>query len=120
MRGLILVLLLLPMSVMAGNALIEWIQPSERTDNTGIALSEIGGNRLYLNGATTPFLETLSGATTSTVVTLPDGQTHNLTITAFDVDGRESAQSLGVQVVMPPKLLGPLKAPTGLTATVLP
>jgi hypothetical protein len=78
-----------------GTASLSWIAPSEREDETGLSMAEIGGYRIYYGTKEGSYPNQVNIADGSevqgTIVALPG--TYYVVVTAYDVDGRESAFS---------------------------
>ena len=80
---------------------LSWTAPSTRTDGTPLAPTELGGFRVYSSigsGTLGSVADIANGSATGTKVVLdlaPGADPHqvNFAVTAYDVDGRESAFS---------------------------
>ena len=79
-------------------ALLAWVSPSERADNTPISLAEIAGYRIYYGSSQGEYTDQIeindaydNEVDTSELV-LPAGRYYAV-VTAVDSDGRESVYS---------------------------
>ena len=97
MKKIFLVLMLfLPLTVLSLS--LDWQTPTQREDNSALALSEISGFAVYcgVNHGEYTDKTFVSGATLPTTtfndLTLPSG-THYCVVTTLDTDGRESSHS---------------------------
>ena len=117
MKNLILGMSLLLASAVAfaGQVQLDWVNPTERMDNAPLLPEDIGGNRVYHKGGAL-IVDTMDSLATSITIDLPNGNSYDLVVTTYDVDGRESEPSLTVNVAL--DHANP-KSPTSVTATVL-
>lgn len=119
LRLLIIGLLVLGGAVNASNtstqAALSWTAPTTREDGSALALSEIAGYYLYLNGVKGTTMVTATSANTA-VCGLGTYQ-----VSAMDTTGHESklSGSVTVDTVMLPGCLKPPAAPTGMKAVAI-
>ena len=82
---------------------LSWVAPSEREDGTGLSPSEIAGFRIYYGVTSGDYSNTVDiddhTATQAVLAGLPSG-TYFVTVTAVDVDGRESTYSAEVVITV--------------------
>ncbi len=79
-----------------GSADLSWQIPTTRTDGTALALSEIGGFRIYMGSTSenlTMIVDLENGATTSYSVTGLAAGSYYFSVTTYDADGNESQYS---------------------------
>ena len=84
-----------------GSAPLSWIPPSERSDGTGLALSEIAGYRVYygtVKGSYTDSILVENGSADETELSTIPGGKYFAVVTTIDTDGRESIYSKEVEV----------------------
>lgn len=75
-----------------GTVTVRWVAPEVRTDGNGLALSEIGGYRVYFGEVSGDYPNRINisdGSAVEGTVTAPRG-TYFYVITAYDTLGRES------------------------------
>ena len=102
MKLLFIFLLLFPaVSLADGTVNFTWTAPTERTDNTPLPSSEIGGYRIYGNDQ---IIDVVGAVTTASVDYIGRGKTE-FRLQTYDTDGLESALSEAVFVNLsaPPK-----------------
>lgn len=109
---LAVVLFLMPVAVMADVASGTFVPPTQREDGTALSVEEIGGYNVYLDGVEVSESPLPPNATSFTL-TLSGGP-YNLTITTFDVQGRESLPS----PVIPLSVLSAPNPPSNVTVTI--
>jgi len=117
MKSWILALmLLLPLSVLADDAKLDWVGPTERENNKPYLVEERGGFKIH-DSYDNSVLDIPDGATTThTFIDVPVG-IHNYKIQAYDTEGRPSVWSSEVIVEIFEEVIFPPKSPT-LTVTV--
>ena len=74
------------------SALLSWVAPAEREDNTPLSLAEIAGYRIYYGLTTGDYqydIEVSDASSTEINVSLP-AATYYAVMTTIDADGRES------------------------------
>lgn len=76
---------------------LSWVAPSTRDDGSALSLSEIGGYRVYVGGASGQYDREITvddpAATSAVVENLTAGQRYYLVVTTLDSEGQESAYS---------------------------
>jgi hypothetical protein len=79
-----------------GNLNLNWTAPTARADGSALALSEIGGYRIYYGTSRGNYSGTYNqsngAATSATVSNLPSG-TYYLVMSTYDTSGREGSRS---------------------------
>jgi hypothetical protein len=81
---------------------LSWVAPSEREDNTSIALSEIAGYKIYIGTTKGKYIGSVTindGSATSYTFSNMSSGTFYFAITTRDTDGRESQYSKEVTVI---------------------
>jgi len=81
--------------VATGTVSLSWNAPSEREDESGLTMAEIGGYRIYYGtqeGSYPNQVNIADGYEMQGTIVAPSG-TYYVVVTAYDVDGRESAFS---------------------------
>ena len=82
-------------------ATLKWIAPSEREDGTPISMAEIAGYHVYYltsEGEYTKELDIADSDTMQATLSIPSTGTNYIVVTAYDIDGRESAYSEVVSI----------------------
>jgi len=80
-------------STASGTATLSWIAPTTRTDNTSLALSEIGGYKLYMGSdinSLTQYAEINDPSQVKFVINELDAGTYYFAVTTYNQDGGES------------------------------
>ena len=87
----------------SSSAKLSWVAPSAREDNSVLVLSDIAGFRIYYGVTSGDYSNTVDiddhTATQTVLAGLPSG-TYFVTVTAVDVDGRESTYSAEVVITV--------------------
>ncbi len=87
----------------SNSAKLSWVAPSAREDNSVLVLSDIAGFRIYYGVTSGDYSNTVDiddhTATQTVLAGLPSG-TYFVTVTAVDVDGRESTYSAEVVITV--------------------
>lgn len=81
---------------------LSWVAPSEREDNTSIALSEIAGYKIYIGTTKGKYLGSVAindGSATSYTFRNMQSGTFYFAITTRDTDGRESQHSKEITII---------------------
>lgn len=124
-RSLLLALALLPFSAMAGEALVSWGAPTERTDGTPLPAAELAGYTVYWGptsrGYTGEAVVDGGGTLSYRVIELPPG-TWYFAVIARTTDGLQSTYSAEVSKTieavhdpLPPMPPDPVIIPAGET-----
>jgi hypothetical protein len=98
----LLFLLLLSFNAAAQNTLIEWIPPSEYTDNTPLN-GDLAGFNIYYGSSISIYGQNINipdPLATYHVIDLTPGIYHGV-VTAYTVDGMEGAWSENISVTVP-------------------
>jgi hypothetical protein len=87
-----------------GSLSLRWTAPSARSDGSGLALSEIGGYKIYYGTSRGNYSgiynQTNGAATSATVSNLASG-TYYLAMSTYDTSGREGPRSSEVTKSVP-------------------
>ena len=110
------ILLLLPLSVLADDVILDWIGPTERENNKPYVVDERGGFRVQ-DSYDNSILDIPDGNASSHKFTDVPVGIHNYKIQAYDTEGRPSVWSSEVIVEIFEEVILPPKSPT-LTVTV--
>ncbi len=79
-----------------GSATLKWTAPSTRSDGTALSLSEIDGYRIYMGDTSSdlvPVMDINDGSISQYTLDDIDTGNHYFSVTAYDTEGSESAQS---------------------------
>ena len=89
--GVVVIALLMALTEQAMAQTITWTNPTEREDGTPLALTEIGGYRIYWGSASGDLQQTIvvNGQRTAHTVDFPPGKSY-FQMTVVDTAGRES------------------------------
>jgi len=82
---------------------LSWVAPSERVDNTSLALSEIASYHIYYGTETGDYQNQFDvndgSAVAAQIVDVPSG-TYYIVLTTVDTEGRESSYSSEIVVTI--------------------
>ena len=85
-------------STLGSDAILSWVAPAERTDNTSLSMAEIAGYRIYYGTAQGSYSQNVmindayADEYNLSSINLPAG-TYYAVMTTVDSDGRESSYS---------------------------
>ena len=116
---LLALLLLLPMAATADLRNGSFTAPTQRADNTPLAITEIGGFNVYVDGVLDTDVSPVSPLDTTFVLSRPPG-TYTLVMTTFDTENRVSVDSILVVFTIPVTDTANPNAPAGIIITVPP
>lgn len=102
-------------------AVINWVLPTQRVDNSALSPAEIAGVDVFDDASPTPAVPigTAGGAATSFTTGVLSVGTHNFTMVLRDTAGHSSVASSPVAGVVAATLANPMPV-TGVTVTINP
>ncbi len=120
MKRLIMITLALcmlaPLTLAWQNQDFSWVPPTENTDGSPLADSDIGSYNIYCDGS---LLGTVTNTDGTDEWTSPDGSlspgTHVCSATTINTDGVEGPESNSANFIVPPSVPG---APSQFTVTL--